>query len=146
MNSKASTLSKVATPAISQAADDDLTIVLGTREKLRILEAYEGQFGSGYLNSIATSKTGMLVSTTIDLPSTRMRPSKSKFCRVDILELHSIIATILKKFQVDFMAQDLHNLCLVCKDFVSMIPKITRWLTVDFSLLHEPQYNYEKQE
>jgi len=34
----------------------------------------------------------------------------------------------------------------VCKDFVSLIPKITRWLTVDFSSLCEPRYNYEQQE
>jgi len=34
----------------------------------------------------------------------------------------------------------------VCKDFASLVPKITRWLTVDFSLLHEPRYNYEQQE
>jgi hypothetical protein len=34
----------------------------------------------------------------------------------------------------------------VCKDFASLVPKIARWLTVDFSLLREPRYNYEKQE
>jgi hypothetical protein len=44
------------------------------------------------------------------------------------------------------MAQDLYNLCLVCMDFASLVPKITRWLTVDFSLLREPRYNYEQQE
>jgi len=75
-----------------------------------------------------------------------MRPSKDKFYRVDILELHSIIATIIKEFQVEFMAQDIHNLCLVCKDFVSLVLKITRWLMVDFSLLREPRYIYEQQE
>jgi hypothetical protein len=42
--------------------------------------------------------------------------------------------------------QDLHNFCLVCKDFASLVPKITRWLTVDFSLLREPRYDYEQQE
>jgi hypothetical protein len=44
------------------------------------------------------------------------------------------------------MARDLHDLCLVCKDFASLVPKITRWLTVDFSLLCKPCYNYEQQE
>jgi hypothetical protein len=44
------------------------------------------------------------------------------------------------------MARDLHDLCLVCKDFASLVPKITRWLTVDFSLLHKLWYNYEQQE
>ncbi len=42
--------------------------------------------------------------------------------------------------------QDLHNLCLVCKDFASLVPKITRWLIVDFSLLCKPWYSNEQQE
>ncbi len=75
-----------------------------------------------------------------------MRPSKDKFYRVDILELHSVIATIIKNFQVEFTAQDIRNLCLVCKDFASLVLKITRWLTENFSTLCEPQYYYEQQE
>ena len=75
-----------------------------------------------------------------------MRPSKNKFYRVDILELHSVIATVMKEFRVEFNAQDIHNLCLVCKDFASLVPKIERWLTIDFSRLREPRYNYEQQE
>ena len=46
---------------------------------------------------------------------------------------------------MEFTAQDIYNLCLVCKDFASLVPKITRWLTVDFSLLREPRYEYEQQ-
>ncbi len=42
--------------------------------------------------------------------------------------------------------QDLHNLCLACKTFASMIPKIIIWLKVDFSPLCKPRYNYEQQE
>jgi hypothetical protein len=75
-----------------------LTIVSGTREKRCILEVYKEKFGLGYPDSIVTSKKGKLVSTTLVLQSTRMRPSKDKFYQVDVLELHSIIATILKKF------------------------------------------------
>jgi hypothetical protein len=30
----------------------------------------------------------------------------------------------------------------MCKTFASMIPKIIRWLKVDFSLLCKPRYNY----
>ena len=47
---------------------------------------------------------------------------------------------------MDFTAQDICNLCLVCKDFASLVPKITRWLRVDFTPLREPWYNYEQQE
>jgi hypothetical protein len=139
MNAKTDTLSKVAIPVIPWEADDDLTIVSGTREKWHILKVYEGKFGLGYPNSIVMSKKGKLVSTMLVLQSTRMRPSKDKFYQVDVLELHSVIATILKEFQVEFTVQDLHNLCLVCKDFASLVPKITRWLRVDFFLLCEPR-------
>jgi hypothetical protein len=79
MNAKTDTLSKVAIPAIPREADDDLTIVSGTREKRRILEAYDKKFRSGYPDSIVTSKKGKLVSTTLVSHSTRMRPSKDKF-------------------------------------------------------------------
>ncbi len=79
MNAKTDTLSKVATPAIPREADDNLTIVSGTREKRRILEAYEKKIGSGYSDSIVTSKKGKLIGTMFVSHSTRMRPSKDKF-------------------------------------------------------------------
>jgi hypothetical protein len=78
-NAKTDTLSKVAIPVIPWEADDDLTIVSGTREKRRILEVYEEKFGSGYPDSIVMSKKGKLVSTMLVLQSTRIRPSKDKF-------------------------------------------------------------------
>ena len=98
MNAKTDTLSKVAIPVIPWEADDNLTIVSGTREKRRILKVYQEKFGSGYPNSIVMSKKCKLVSTMLVLQSTCMRPSKDKFYQVDVLELHSIIATILKEF------------------------------------------------
>jgi hypothetical protein len=98
MNAKTDTLSEVATPVIPWEADDDLTIVSGTREKRPILKVYEEKFGSGYPDSIVTSKKGKLVSITLVLQSTCMRPSKDKFYQVNVLKLHSIIATILKEF------------------------------------------------
>jgi hypothetical protein len=98
MNAKTDTLSEVATPAIPREANDNLTIVSDTREKQRILRAYEKKIGSGYPNSIVTSKKGKLVSTTLVSHSTRMRSSKDKFYRVNVLELHRVIATILKEF------------------------------------------------
>ncbi len=148
MNAKANTLAEVATPAIPKETNDNLTIVAGTREKHRILDAYEKHFGSGYPDSIVTTRKGKQVSTPSDLQllNKRMRPSKDKYYRVETLELHCVIATLLKDFQQDFQLQDLQNLRLVCKTFASMIPKIIRWLKIDFSLLCEPRYNYEKQE
>jgi hypothetical protein len=43
-----------------------------------------------------------------------MRPSKDKFYRVDILELHSVITTIIKEFRVEFTVQDIRNLQGFC--------------------------------
>ncbi len=146
MNAKTDILSKVVTPVIPWEADYDLTIVSGAGEKWRILKVYKEKIGSEYPDSLVTSKKGKLVSTMLVSQSTRMRPSKDKFYQVDVLELHSFIATILKELFVEFTVQDFHNLCLVCKDFASLVPKITRWLTVDFSLRREPSYNYERQE
>ncbi len=127
-----------------QAAKDDLIIVAGTREKRRILNAYEEKIGLGYTDSIVTTKKGKHVNTTSDLPNVCMRPSKDKYYQVNTLELHCAIATLLKGFQQEFTTQDLHNLRLMCKTFASMIPKIIRWLKVDFSLLHKPRYNYKQ--
>jgi hypothetical protein len=67
MNDKTDTLSEVAIPVIPWEADDDLTIVSGTREKRRILKVYEEKFGLGYPDSIVTSKKGKLVSTMLVL-------------------------------------------------------------------------------
>jgi len=135
MNAKTDSSSRVTTiPAIPQEAHDNMTIISGTKEKQRILEAYETKFGAGYPDSIIMRKKGKLIDTMLLSHSRtwRMRPSKDKFYRVDILELHSIIASIIKEFRVEFTAQDIRNLCLLCKDFASLVPKITRWLMVDF--------------
>jgi hypothetical protein len=151
MNAKTESSSKDTTKLDipqAQVAHNDATIVSGTREKRRILYAYDKKIGTGYPDSIETRKKGKLVNTTLLSHSNtqRMRPSKDMFYRVDILELHRVIATIIKNYRLEFTTQDIHNLCLVCKDFTSLVPKITRWLRVDFSLLREPRYGYEQQE
>ena len=95
MNAKTDSSSRVATiPVIPLEVRDDVAIVSGTREKRRILEAYEGKFGTGYPDSIITRKKGKLIDTALLSPAhsrtRRMRPSKDKFYWVDILELHSV--------------------------------------------------------
>jgi len=104
MNAKTDSSSRVATipAAISLEVHDDAAIVSGTREKRRILEAYEEKFGTGYPDSIISRKKGKLIDTTLLSPphsrTRRMRPSKDKFYRVLILELHSVITIIIKEF------------------------------------------------
>jgi len=57
MNAKTDSSSRVTTiPAIPQEAHDDVTIVSGTREKWRILKAYETKFGTGFPDSTITRK------------------------------------------------------------------------------------------
>ncbi len=104
MNAKANILAEVATPAIPKETNDDLTIVAGNREKRRILDAYKKDFGLGYPDSIVTTRKGKQVSTASDLQllNKRMRPSKGKYYRVETLELHCVIATLLKDFGQDF--------------------------------------------
>ena len=82
MNAKTDTLSKSTTPApIPGESNDDATITAGTREKRRILEAYEAKFGTGYPDSIITRKKGKLddTSTLLSHSTRRMRPPKDKF-------------------------------------------------------------------
>ena len=56
-NAKTDSSSQDATqPAIPQATHDDAMIVSGTREKQRILDAYENEFGTGYADSIVKRK------------------------------------------------------------------------------------------
>ncbi len=100
MNAKADTPAEVATPAIPKEINDDLTIVAGTKEKHRILDAYERHFGSGYTDSIVTTRKGKQVSTASDLQLLNkcMRPSKDKYYQVETLELHCVIATLLMDF------------------------------------------------
>jgi len=102
MNANTDSSSRVTTiSAIPLEAHNDTTIVSGTREKRRILEAYETKFGTGYPDSITTRKKGKLIDTKLLSPphsrTRRMRPSKDKFYWVDILELHSLINTIIKE-------------------------------------------------
>jgi len=57
MNAKTDSSSKVTTIPVSPLeARDDAMIVSGTREKWRILEAYETKFGTEYPDSIITRK------------------------------------------------------------------------------------------
>jgi len=102
MNAKTDSSSRVTTiPAIPQEAHGNATIVSVTWEKRRILKAYETKFGTGYPDSMITREKGKLVDITLLSPHSRtrrMRPSKDKFYRVDILELHSVITTIIKEF------------------------------------------------
>ncbi len=100
MNAKTDSSSRDTTkPAIPQEAHDDAMIVSGTREKRRILDAYEKSLEQDIPIQLQRKKSKLVDTTLLSYSKTQcMRPSKDKFYRVDILEQHIVIATIIKNF------------------------------------------------
>ena len=121
------------------------SIDLGTTEKKRILDKYQAQYGSNYQDSIVTKKKGKPSVDVSGLERSRMRPSIDKWYRVEDLHLYNVITTIIKECRTTLSDQDIFNLRLVNKEFASIIPKVCRWLRLDFTSLQEPHYNYESQ-
>jgi hypothetical protein len=74
-----------------------------------------------------------------------MRPSLDKYYQVGDLHLYNTITTIIKECRVSVLSDDLSNLCLVNKDFANVVPKVSRWLQVDFTSLQDPCLGYEQQ-
>jgi hypothetical protein len=62
------------------------------------------------------------------------------------LHLYNFITTIIKECRVIFSKEDLSNLCLVNKVFANIVPKVLRWLRVDFTPLQDPRLGYEQQD
>ena len=121
-------------------------IHLGIIEKNTILDKYQSTYGSDYPDSIVTKKKGKISDDNLCLNRSRMRPSLDKWYRVEELYLYNVITTIIKECLPSFTNQDLFNLRLVNKDFANIIPKVCRWLRLDFTSLREPRYFYEDQE
>ncbi len=120
-------------------------IVKGTREKKRILMAYQEKFGSEYPELIVTRKKGKILDDT-SLHRARMRPSLNKWYQVGYLHLYNVITTIIKESRVSSLKEDLSNLCLVNKDFANIVPKVRHWLGVNFAPLQDPCLGYKQQD
>ncbi len=120
-------------------------IVQGTHEKKRILTDYQEKFGSEYPELIVTRKKGKISNDT-SLHCARMRPSLNKWYQVGDLHLYNVITTIIKECRVIFLKEDISNLCLVNKDFMNIVPKVLRWLRVDFFPLQDSCVGYEQQD
>ena len=75
-----------------------------------------------------------------------MRPSLDKWYQVGDLHLYNVITTIIKECRVSFLSEDLSNLHLVDRDFANIVPKVLRWLRVDFTSLQDPRLVYEQQD
>ena len=118
-------------------------------DKTRILREYEQQYGSNYSHSIVTKKQGepyfSSPSRTSLSDRTRMRPSLDKHYRVQELTIYNVITTVLREFGSSFSRQDILSMILINKDFFKMIPKVLRWLTIDFTPLREHRCGYDSQ-
>jgi hypothetical protein len=62
------------------------------------------------------------------------------------LHFYNVITTIIKECRIIFSKEDLSNLCLVNKDFANIVPKVLRWLQVDFTPLQDPRLGYKQQD
>ncbi len=149
VNSKIVTLLQTSdsVTASHDMSSNNSIIVKGTREKKRILTAYQEKIGLKYPELIVTRKKGKISDDT-SLHCARMRPSLDKWYRVVDLHLYNIITTIIKECRVSFLKEDISNLHvhLVNKDFANIVLKVLRWLRVDFTPLQDPHLGYEQQD
>ena len=131
----------------------------GTREKKHILDEYQKQYGGDSPESIITAKKGKIsdLKSTCTEPTVatrkgivrdgvRMKISRDKYYRVDDVDIYSVISTVLREHMQSFTQRDLAALACTNWDFAKFIPKVRRWLTVNFSPLLEPRLDYEAQQ
>jgi hypothetical protein len=140
--------SQSCTPSLPTPIPGLSTLVSGSKEKKHILEEYVSKFGSGYQESIITKKKGKIDHTEPlqSLASSRqcMKPSTNKYYQVKELSIYNVITIVTQEYAA-FSKNELLTICLLNTDFAKMIPKLQRWLQIDFSLLREPCLNYKSQ-
>jgi hypothetical protein len=115
---------------------DDAIIVKEIKEKKRILNTYKECFHQDFNRSIVSKKKSKIQwDQTLDYP--RMKPALYEWYRVSELSILNVITMVIKEHHLS--SHDLKNLCLINKSFSMMIPKVSRWLQIDFSPLVEPR-------
>jgi hypothetical protein len=73
-----------------------------------------------------------------------MKPSTDKYYQVKELMMYNIVAIVIQEYAA-FSKNELLNIRLLNTNFTKMIPKLQRWLQIDFSTLHDPRLNYKSQ-
>ena len=128
------------TPPPIEVDNQDI-VVAGTKQKDAILAAYEAKFKIGS-NEVVTKRKGKRSLVSALYSCKRMRPSRDKYYRVEELTIYNIITTVIKEYISSFSERDILNLSAINRDFSTMIPKVVRWLDVDFSSLRAPRIDY----
>jgi hypothetical protein len=122
--------------------------VSGTKEKKRIFEEYVSKFGSGHQELIITKKKGKLdLNEPLHFVTSSwkgMKPSTDKYYRVKDLMIYNVIIIVIQEYTA-FSKNKLLSIRLINTDFTKMIPKLKRWLQIDFSTLRKPRLNYKSQ-
>ncbi len=106
------------------------------------------KFGSGYQESIITKKKGKLNQNEPlqSLASSRqgMKPSTDKYYQVKKLIMYNVVTIVIQEYAA-FSKNKLLNIHLLNTDFAKMIPKLQRWLQIDFSTSRMLRLNHESQ-
>jgi hypothetical protein len=106
------------------------------------------KFGSGHQESIITKKKGKLdINEPLHFATSSwkgMMPSSNKYYRVKESTIYNIITIVIREYTA-FSKNKLSSIRLVNTDFSRMIPKLKRWLQIDFSMLRKPRSNYKNQ-
>ena len=124
-----------------------VTMVTGTDHKKRILDEYQAKYGKDYSESIIVAKKGKLLQNdcSSQLPP-RMRPSNDKKYSVKEITLYNVITIVINNSNHLLDDRDMLAIQFVNKDFSTFIPKVIRWMSVDFTPLKQPRLEYESQE
>ncbi len=127
--------------ALPTPISDISSSVFGTREKKCILEEYVSKFGSGHQESIIPKKKGKLdINEPLHFATSSwkgMKPSSDKYYRLKELTIFNIITIVIQEYTA-FSKNKLSSIRLINTDFSNMIPKLKRWLQIDFSTLPKP--------
>jgi hypothetical protein len=119
-----------------------------TREKKCILEEYVSKFGSSHQESTITKKKGKLdIKEPLHFATSSwkgMMPSSDDYYQVKELTIYNVITIVIREYAA-FSKNKLSSIHLIKTDFSRMIPKLKRWLQMDFSTLRKPQLNYKNQ-
>ncbi len=106
------------------------------------------KFGSGHQESIITKKKGKLDHNKplqfVASSRQGMKPSTNKYYQVKESTIYYVLTIVIQEYAA-FSKNKLLNIRLLNTNFANMIPKLKRWLQIDFSMLCKPRLNYESQ-
>ncbi len=106
------------------------------------------KFGSGHQELIITKKKGKLNHNEplqfVASSQQGMKPSTNKYYQVKELTIYNAVTIVIQEYTA-FSKNKLLNIHLLNTNFAKMIPKLKRWLQINFSTLCKLRLNYKSQ-